>query len=225
MEATPIKAVFFDIGETIIDESRIWANWARRLGVPQHTFSAVFGATIARGEGPYDAFRTLRPDFDIITMMQQQGEEADFFLYDLYPDVKQCLAELKEQGLIIGLAGNQRSFAKAALEDMALGVDVIGTSHAWRVEKPSPEFFQRIATEAGFPVEQVLYVGDRLDNDILPAQQMGMHAVFVKRGPWAHLQASWPGIADVPNRIDNLTGIFRILDRINAPDSTVDPAP
>ena len=215
MEATPIKAVFFDIGETIIDESRIWANWARRLGVPQHTFSAVFGATIARGEGPYDAFRTLRPDFDIITMMQQQGEEADFFLYDLYPDVKQCLAELKEQGLIIGLAGNQRSFAKAALEDMALGVDVIGTSHAWRVEKPSPEFFQRIATEAGFPVEQVLYVGDRLDNDMKPAQETGMATAHLRRGPWGFILSDPVTLHRCLFRLDSLAMLPELVARNN----------
>ena len=28
-----IKAVVFDVGETLIDETRIWSRWADRLGV------------------------------------------------------------------------------------------------------------------------------------------------------------------------------------------------
>jgi hypothetical protein len=35
--------VFFGVGETIVDESREYGTWADWLGVPRHTFSAVFG--------------------------------------------------------------------------------------------------------------------------------------------------------------------------------------
>jgi hypothetical protein len=44
-----IGAVFFDVGETIIDETREYGKWADWLGVPRRTFSAVFGAVIASG--------------------------------------------------------------------------------------------------------------------------------------------------------------------------------
>jgi hypothetical protein len=39
-----IRAVFLDVGETIVDESREYGAWADWLGVPRHTFSAVLGA-------------------------------------------------------------------------------------------------------------------------------------------------------------------------------------
>ena len=42
-----IRAVFLDVGETIVDESREYGAWADWLGVPRHTFSAVLGAVIA----------------------------------------------------------------------------------------------------------------------------------------------------------------------------------
>lgn len=42
-----INTVFFDIGGTILDESREFETWADWLGVPRHTLSAVFGAVIA----------------------------------------------------------------------------------------------------------------------------------------------------------------------------------
>jgi hypothetical protein len=42
-----IRAVWFDVGETLIDEGREYGTWADWLGVPRHTFSAMFGAVIA----------------------------------------------------------------------------------------------------------------------------------------------------------------------------------
>jgi hypothetical protein len=44
-----ITAVFFDVGETIVDETREYGTGADWLDVPRHTFSAVFGAVTARG--------------------------------------------------------------------------------------------------------------------------------------------------------------------------------
>lgn len=60
-----IDAVFFDVGGTILDETREFAAWADWLGVPRHTFSAVFGAGIAQGTDWQHAFRVFRPGFDL----------------------------------------------------------------------------------------------------------------------------------------------------------------
>lgn len=70
---------------------------------------------------------------------------------------------------------------------LELPVNVIGTSDGWGVEKPSRGFFERVADEAGVAAESVLYVGDRLDNDIRPAQEAGMATALVRRGPWGHI--------------------------------------
>lgn len=44
-----IRAVVFDIGECLVDETREYGTWADWLGVPRHTFAAMFGAVIAQG--------------------------------------------------------------------------------------------------------------------------------------------------------------------------------
>ena len=44
-----IHAVVFDVGECLVNEAREYGTWADWLGVPRHTFSAVFGAVVARG--------------------------------------------------------------------------------------------------------------------------------------------------------------------------------
>ena len=185
-----ITAVFFDVGETIIDESREYGTWADWLGVPRHTFSAVFGAVIARGLDYRETFQVFRPGFDLGEERERRaaaGRPELFSAENLYPDALPCLVALREQGLRVGLAGNQTARAEMILRALDLPVDVIGTSDGWGVEKPSPEFFDRVVVEAGFPADQVLYVGDRLDNDIRPAQASGMATALVRRGPWGHI--------------------------------------
>jgi FMN phosphatase YigB (HAD superfamily) len=45
-----LKAVFFDVGETLVDEERYWRRIAEAIGVRPHVLWAALGATIARGE-------------------------------------------------------------------------------------------------------------------------------------------------------------------------------
>jgi HAD superfamily hydrolase (TIGR01662 family) len=106
---------------------------------------------------------------------------------DLYPDARPCLTALRGLGLRVGVAGNQTRRAEAILRSLDLPVDVIGTSDAWGVEKPSSAFFDRMVEEARCPASAVLYVGDRLDNDIGPAQRAGLATAFLRRGPWGYI--------------------------------------
>ncbi|WP_308285821.1 HAD family hydrolase [Actinoplanes hulinensis] len=202
-----IRAVFFDVGGTILDESREFAAWADWLGVPRHTLSAVFGAVMARGLDYRETFRTFRPDFDIETERRLRvaaGRPETFGEEDLYPDARSCLAALKEQGLLVGLAGNQPAHAEQLLRELDLPVDVIGTSEGWGVEKPAPAFFDRVLDVAGVEPASILYVGDRPDNDAAPAMAAGMRACLIRRSPWGHI-LDMPEIAErCLFRIDSL---------------------
>ena len=185
-----INAVFFDIGGTILDESREFEAWAEWLGVPRHTFSAVFGAVIARGLDYQETFRVFRPDFDLAAELGRRaaaGRPESFGDEDLYPDARPCLTALREQGLLVGLAGNQPAHAEATLHALGLGVDVIGTSHAWGVAKPAPAFFERVIRAGGGDPATILYVGDRPDNDVRPAHAAGLPTCLIRRGPWGHI--------------------------------------
>jgi len=190
------EAVFFDVGETIVDETVLWRWWADRFGIPHFTFFAVFGALIERGEDH-------RRIFDVFGV-KREGEWPGFGLEHLYPDALPCLRELKERGLRLGLVGNTSEQIEDILRTLDLPVDVIGSSERWGVEKPSPEFFARVVAEAGVDASKVAYVGDRLDNDVLPAVQAGMTGVFLKRGPWGWLHASRGEASRATLRIDGL---------------------
>jgi HAD superfamily hydrolase (TIGR01662 family) len=186
----PIEAVFFDVGETIVDETREYGTWADWLGVPRHTFSAVFGAVIARGGDYRETFQHFRPGFDLAAERERRaaaGQPENFTEENLYPDARPCLGELQQRGLRVGLAGNQTARAERILKLLDLPVNVIGTSDGWGVEKPSPAFFARMIEEAGCAAGSVLYIGDRLDNDIRPAQRAGISTALIRRGPWGFI--------------------------------------
>ena len=108
---------------------------------------------------------------------------------DLYPDAVECLRALHDAGYRIGVVGNQPARAEAALRELGLPLDLLAISATWGVEKPDPRFFERIAAELGLPTAEIAYVGDRLDNDVRPAAAAGMQAIFMRRGPWAWIQA------------------------------------
>ena len=76
---------------------------------------------------------------------------------------------MKDQGLLVGLAGNQPAHAETILRSLDLSIDVIGTSEGWRLAKPAPAFFERVIREGGGEPSSILYVGDRPDNDVRPA--------------------------------------------------------
>jgi FMN phosphatase YigB (HAD superfamily) len=39
-----------------------------------------------------------------------------------------------------------------------------------------------VAAATPCPAERIAYVGDRLDNDLIPAKAAGMRTVFIRRG-------------------------------------------
>lgn len=211
-----VRAVVFDVGETLIDESRIWLRWADRLGVPALTFLGVLGGCAALDLSHRDAFELVRPGIDLDAEMARWAEEdpqglrTGFDADDLYPDVRPAFAALREAGIAVVVAGNQPPEARAALEAMDLGADAIRTSDEWGVEKPHPEFFARVAALAGLEPAEIAYVGDRLDNDVLPAAEAGMRPVLVRRGPWGYLHALRPQAARA-TVVDSLTELPALL--------------
>jgi FMN phosphatase YigB (HAD superfamily) len=196
----PVKAVFFDAGETLVDETRLWATVADEVGVPHLTFFGVLGALAARGE-------SHRRVFDVLGVAPVTGPAWDE--RDLYPDAEPCLRRLQERGLTAGVAGNTSEDGEALFE--RLGVDVVGSSARWGAPKPAPAFFARLVEEAAARPAEVAYVGDRIDNDVVPAANAGLVAIHIRRGPWGYGQADWPESARAHARINSLAELPEVL--------------
>ncbi|MBB1261711.1 HAD family hydrolase [Streptomyces alkaliterrae] len=203
-----IRAVVFDVGETLVDETELFGGWADWLGVPRHTFSALIGAAIARGGGFGEAFQAVRPGFDFgveDSLRERAGVPDRIREDDLYPDARACLRALKDLGVWVGVAGNQPARAGRDLRSLRLPVDLVATSGEWGVAKPDPRFFERLVATAPCAAEEILYVGDRVDRDVLPARRAGLRTALVRRGPWGYLHNGGDGEADL--KMDGLVAL------------------
>ena len=197
-----IRAVVFDVGETLVDESREYGSWADWLGVPRHTFSSVFGAVIAEGRDYRETFQHFRPGFDLDAERAKReaaGQPETFGEGDLYPDARPAMEELRAMGVWVGVAGNQTSRAGDILRGLDLPADLIATSDDWGAAKPDAAFFHALLGAVPCDAGEVVYVGDRLDNDLRPAKAAGMRTAFIRRGPWGYI---WERHADMQAAAD-----------------------
>lgn len=187
-----IRAVVLDVGETIVDETRSWGEWADWLGIPHLTLFAVLGGVIARGQQHGGVFEILRPGLDITAEAKRRRVASGstwVSAADLYPDALPAIHALREAGYAVGIAGNQPRETERVIASLGIQLDLVASSEGLGVAKPDLAFFERIAGELHLPPPAIAYVGDRIDNDIGPAVAAGMQAIFIRRGPWAHLQA------------------------------------
>ena len=183
--------VCLDVGETLIDETRIWSVWADELGVPRLTFMAALGAAIERGEEHRDVFSDL--GFSEMEW-RAHGPEVErryggFKEEDLYPDARPAIAALSAAGYRLAILANQPASRTGELRALGISADVLAMSDELGVAKPDPAFFARALSLMGDPAPaSVAYVGDRVDNDVLPALAAGMRAAWLRRGPWGVIQ-------------------------------------
>jgi len=218
-----LQVIWFDFGFTLWDEQRAWTSWAEWLGVPPLDFFAVLGSVIERGEHHHRAFEIFRPGIDIAKEreLRSKAGKGDAFRPDeLYPDVIPCVTRLRAAGYRTGVAGNHFANFANTLRQMKAPLDFVGSSEEWGVEKPSPEFFAHMVRISGVLPAEIAYVGDRLDNDILPARAAGMVSVFLPRGPWGLIHSLRPEAAHADIRIGSLAELPERLAGFTRPGSS-----
>jgi FMN phosphatase YigB (HAD superfamily) len=135
----------------------------------------------------FDVGETLVDEATTYERWEAEGETTFVFSdRDLHADALPCLEALRARGLRLGAAGNMYAHHEDFLRPH---LDFVGSSERWGVEKPDPGFFAHVVEEAGAPPREICYVGDRLDNDVLPALAAGLHAIRIRRGAHAALDS------------------------------------
>jgi HAD superfamily hydrolase (TIGR01549 family) len=184
--------VVLDVGETLVDETRVFHTWAQVLGLPDFTVMGVLGGSIATADKP-DQWRSF---FELLQRPEWRDQQpafedryGGFRAADLYPDALRAIEALRAAGYQTAITANQPARRHAELVALGIRVDAMGMSDAMGVAKPDPAFFARTLELLGSPdPAQVAYVGDRVDNDVRPSAAAGMRAVWIRRGPWGYLQ-------------------------------------
>jgi len=142
------------------------------------------------------------------TRERWEAESVTTFVFadrDLHADALPCLEALRARGIRLGAAGNMHAHHEEFLRPH---VDFVGSSERWGVEKPDAGFFARVVEAAGVPAGEILYVGDRVDNDVVPALAAGLQAVRIRRG--GHAQVESPSgivtigsLSELPEALQN----------------------
>jgi HAD superfamily hydrolase (TIGR01549 family) len=178
-----------DVGETLVDETRIWSTWADVLGVPRLTLHAALGATIARGGDFRDPLGRFGGEDWRQRIPEVEAAFGGFTPNDLYPDAARSTDALRASGHRVAIVANQPAIRDEQLRASGIEAEVMAMSDAMGVAKPDPAFFARTLELLGSPAPgDVAYVGDRVDNDVLPAIDAGLRAIWIRRGPWGVIQ-------------------------------------
>ena len=173
-----IKWIFFDIGSTLVDES---------IAVSKRVERTVANTTI----GFYDFYAKMVE----ISKHDQNSYHKALTYYGLksapwnsddefvYPEAEACLCELHKR-YKIGIIANQNPGSRERLEKLGLlkYIDMVVASAEEGVSKPDPRIFRIALDRVDCKTDEAVMVGDRIDNDILPANKLGMTTVWIKQG-------------------------------------------
>jgi FMN hydrolase / 5-amino-6-(5-phospho-D-ribitylamino)uracil phosphatase len=124
-----------------------------------------------------------------------EARHGGFTAADLYPDALRALDGVRGAGYRLAIIANQPARRHQQLQALGVKADVMAMSEELGVTKPDPAFFARSLELMDSPApSDVAYVGDRVDNDVLPAAAAGMRSVWIRRGPWGRIQALPEGV-------------------------------
>ena len=207
-----MKVLFFDVGYTFVNEDAVWearcreqaqTNEAKKLGLSAtDIYHEIEIASIARKP----QFRTLIDKYNFKEVAPYRTELEK--LYDESPAVIQALAQKYELGII----ANQLDGLKERLQafDLLQYFKYIISSWDLKVMKPDIRIFEYALDKTNCSPQETCMIGDRLDNDILPAKSLGMKTVWIKQG-FGALQKPLSKSEEPDYTINNLTELLNIF--------------
>lgn len=172
------KWLFFDIGSTLVDETDC---------VKKRCEVIIESNNIDRQEFYDRVEECAKTDsFAVRAAAIYYGAEIPRWygeLEKLYPDTKMILEALSKK-YKLGVIANQSLGTKERLDNWNIGkyFDVVVASAEAGWAKPDLKIFNLALEQAGCKPNDAVMIGDRLDNDIVPAKQIGMKTVWVRQG-------------------------------------------
>ena len=174
-----MKWIFVDVGSTLVDETEAYNHRARDMIAGTNiTFKEFDDMRIVFARQGLDGNSEAIRHFGLTKTPWHSEDEVP------YPDACDTLTDLKARGYRLGIIANQNPGLEKRLEDWGLQqyFDVIVSSAEIGYAKPEREIFEKAFEMAGCMAEESVMVGDRLDNDMLPAKDIGMKTVWMKSG-------------------------------------------
>lgn len=215
-----IKVVAFDIGWTLMDETgrlektcKWLAETLEEVGIfvtKQAAYDAYLEVCCSPrmnlGSKFIETLLELKIPFDMALSLRDKSPWETFAL-DVYPMTRTVLSDLRINGFKVVALANQEKSTRKYMEDERLleFFDAVWLSKEVGLKKPDVSFFGKILREFRVRPFEVLYVGDRLDNDVQPCALIGMRTARIKTGPFRN--QLWQGVK--PDlEFDDLEGFY-----------------
>ena len=202
-----VKWIFFDVGTTIVNEEKAYNH---------RVYDMIKGTNIT-----FEEFNNKRIE---LARQGQDGNNAAIKFFNinktawhsedeiLYEDTVDVLEYLTNKGYKLGVIANQKTGLKNRLEEFGIlkYFDIVIASEEVGVSKPDKKIFNLALSKVKCIPQECIMIGDRLDNDILPAIQISMKTIWVKQG-LAKYQNNISIEENIDYIVNNLTELKKYL--------------
>lgn len=168
-------------------------------------------------------------DFDISFNMKYKFISAAVMAYHkekiesikLYDDVIPILKDLKEKDIKTAIITDGipiKQWEKILRLDLDPLIGLVIISDQIGVRKPNPWLFEFCLNEVGVKGEEAIYIGDRIERDIVPANKNHIYSVYIHRGGKYDTYTKRDNLRkyETPNfEIESLDELSNIIDTIN----------
>ena len=205
-----IKAILIDVGGVILSEDELYRTYLESVK-EMLTLSHVVFTEEAFNKAVEQCILSFEPHFTeslVWRLVKPDRKKCDHIVnairgyvrnrmstlpQTLTPGIEKVLESLSRD-YKLALAGNQPSTIKEVLEKYGVLKFFTATevSEDIGISKPDPKFFENILKKLDLEAHEVIMVGDRFDNDIIPAKKLGMKTILVKVGVYAILEPRAP---------------------------------
>ena len=221
MQKPPIKAIYFDLDNTLVHRQRSIRRYAQSLladfesALEPVSLDSVESIITTADHGGYLPDNAPHPTV-MECVAHALSSELDWntpvhpvALVDHWcehlpkqsvpmPGAEDVINHLKANGYFVGIISNGRQESReATLDAMPFKGDIeqMVASGGVGIKKPDARLFQLALEEAGWQPEECFYIGDHPRNDYLGAREAGLTAI------WLHGFHAWPDELEAPERM------------------------
>jgi putative hydrolase of the HAD superfamily len=220
------RAVFFDAVGTLLfpkpSAPTVYADVARRAGLElpvddvRTRFLAAYRAQekldraagwVTSEEREVERWRTIvsetlrgvpDPDACFHELFEHFAKPT---AWEVDPHIGFVLGKLLERGFVVGMGSNYDArllSVLAGFPELAPLRERVVVSAAVGFRKPAGEFFRGVIASVGCEADQIVFVGDDLENDYHGAEAAGLHAVLLDpRGKYMSVKRAVGGLSQL----------------------------
>lgn len=206
------KYIFFDVGYTLINEDDVWSHRCREQAETDEakalslTAEDIYNEIVAASLAHKPQYRTVVQKYNFKQVAPYRHD-----LEKVYPEAKFVLEQLSKK-YCLGIIANQADGLVARLEKEGIAhyFTAIISSFDCQASKPDLRIFETALQKVGCAPQEAVMIGDRLDNDIIPAKTIGMKTVWIKQG-FGGMQRVTDEQSAPDKQVSSLTGLLDIL--------------